>query len=136
MELWQLFLSAFISSTIMPGGSEAIIAYMAAQKLHPVRDLLAMATLGNTLGAMTTWALGTLAARKFPLESKLSAKQRKALNTLRNRGIWVLFFSWLPIVGDVFCFAAGWLKLPLLLGASLILAGKFCRYLAITWFFI
>ena len=136
MELWHLFLSAFVSSTIAPGGSEAVIAYMAAKKLYPIPDLLAVATIGNTLGAMTTWALGALAAKKFPLESRLPEKRRKALIMVKEKGIWVLFFSWLPVIGDAFCFAAGWLKLPLLLGMSLILIGKFCRYLAVAWIFI
>ena len=50
---WGLFLSAFISSTIAPGGSEAVLAYMVSQGHYSVNYLLALAVIGNTLGAMT-----------------------------------------------------------------------------------
>ena len=30
--LWGLFISAFISSTIAPGGSEAVLAYLISEK--------------------------------------------------------------------------------------------------------
>jgi membrane protein YqaA with SNARE-associated domain len=94
------------------------------------------ATLGNTLGAMTTWALGVLATKKFPVASLLSAEKQKALNVVKARGLWTLFFSWLPIVGDALCFAGGWLNLPLLPAFMLILMGKFCRYLIVVWLFV
>lgn len=136
MELWELFLSAFISATIAPGGSEAILAYLVAKGSQPLPELLFAATIGNTLGAMTTWSLGWLAAKKYPLESLLASKNRKALNTVKQKGQWVLFFTWLPVVGDALCFAAGWLKLPVLSGVLIILAGKFCRYFIIAWIFV
>ncbi len=135
MELWGLFVSAFISSTIAPGGSEAVLAYMVANKTHPIPELLTLATAGNTLGAMTTWGLGWFAAKKFPLKGMLTLKNQKALKTVKSKGPWILLFSWLPVIGDAFCFAAGWLKLPLLRGFILIMIGKFCRYLFIVWVF-
>ena len=69
--------------------------------------------MGNTLGAMTTWGLGLLAAKKYPVATLLSADKQKALAVVKARGLWALFFSWLPVVGDALCFAGGWLKLPL-----------------------
>ncbi len=136
MGLWELFLSAFISSTIAPGGSEAVLAYMASTGTYRIDQLLVAATVGNTLGAMTTWGLGMLAAKKYPLATLLSADKQKALATVKSKGIWVLFFSWLPIVGDALCFAGGWLKLPLLSAFLIIMLGKFCRYLVVAWLFI
>lgn len=133
--LWELFLSAFISSTIAPGGSEAVLAYMASAGSYRIEDLVFAATLGNTLGAMTTWGLGVLAAKKFPVETLLSVGKQQALNTVKTRGQWALFFSWLPVVGDALCFAGGWLKLPLLSALLIIMLGKFCRYLVIAWLF-
>jgi membrane protein YqaA with SNARE-associated domain len=134
--LWELFLSAFISSTIAPGGSEAVLAYMVSTGSYRTDYLIVAATLGNTLGAMTTWGLGALAAKKFPVASLLSADKQKALNVVKTRGQWALFFSWLPIVGDALCFAGGWLKLPLLSAFLIILLGKFCRYIVIAWLFV
>jgi membrane protein YqaA with SNARE-associated domain len=104
--LWELFLSAFISATIAPGGSEAVLALLSSTGNYPIAYLILSATVGNTLGAMTTWGLGMLAAQKYPVATLLSADKQKALNIVKMRGLWVLFFSWLPIVGDAFCFAA------------------------------
>lgn len=131
-----LFISAFISSTIAPGGSEAVLAYMVAEGNYKINLLVTIATIGNTLGAMTTWGLGLLAAKKFPVAELLPEKKQKALDVVRGRGVWVLFFSWLPLIGDALCFAGGWLKLPLIPACLFILSGKFVRYAAIAWAFI
>lgn len=136
LELWGLFVSAFISSTIAPGGSEAVLAYMVAEQLQPVLMLVLVATLGNTLGALTTWWLGSLAAKKFPAEHLLDKKKQKALRWVQHWGYWSLLFSWLPIVGDALCFAGGWLKLPLLISTVLICIGKFFRYLFVAYWFV
>ncbi len=136
MSIWGLFLSAFISSTVAPVGSEAVLAYMVSQGHFQTQNLVIVATLGNTLGAMTTWGLGVFTAKKFPIANLLSEKKQNALNIVKKRGIWVLFFSWLPIVGDALCFAGGWLKLPLMPACLIILLGKLGRYAVIAWVLI
>ncbi|WP_292564602.1 YqaA family protein [Methylomonas sp.] len=131
-----LFISAFISSTIAPGGSEAVLAYLVDSRQHAVEQLVVVATVGNTLGALTTWWLGLWAAKKFPAEAVLSGKQRKSLQTVRRWGSWALLFSWLPIVGDGLCFAAGWLKLSLFSSIVAICFGKALRYIAVAYAFV
>ncbi|WP_374090389.1 YqaA family protein [Methylomicrobium lacus] len=135
LEIGGLFVSAFVSSTIAPGGSEAVLAYLIAEGRHPALQLVGVATLGNTLGAMTTWGLGLLAAKRYPAAALLPAKSQRALELVQKRGVWALFFSWLPVIGDALCFAGGWLKLPLLSGVLIILLGKLGRYGAIAWVF-
>ena len=134
--LWGLFISAFISSTIAPGGSEAVLAYLVSEQLYNVEGLVLTATVGNTLGALTTWLLGILAAKKFPAEEVLSEKKQKSLAMVKRWGIWTLFFSWLPVVGDGLCFAGGWLKLPFLLSCIAIFIGKAIRYMFVAYIFI
>ena len=131
--LWGMFASAFISSTIAPGGSEVVLAYLVANAQSSLWLLLLVATIGNTLGAMTSWWLGILAARKMPVASLLSEQKQKALALVSRKGLWVLLFSWLPIIGDGLCFAGGWLKLPLLPACLFILLGKLGRYAAVAW---
>ena len=133
---WGLFLSAFISSTIAPGGSEAVLAYLVSEQQYNVEGLVLTATIGNTLGALTTWLLGVFAARKFPAEQLLSAKKQKSLEMVKRWGIWTLLFSWLPVVGDGLCFAGGWLKLPLLMSCIAIFIGKAIRYVFVAYIFI
>ena len=134
--IWGLFFSAFISSTIAPGGSEAVLAYLVSEGHYQAVQLVVVATVGNTLGAMTTWGLGALAAKKFPLATLLPEKKQHALAVVQKRGVWVLFFSWLPLIGDALCFAGGWLKLPLLPACLVILSGKFGRYALLAWMFV
>lgn len=133
--LWTLFASAFISATVAPGGSEAVLAYLVNQGHYPNALLLLTATFANTLGAITTWWLGWLMAKKIPVETQLNKKKQRALSMVKQKGAWILLFSWLPVVGDGFCFAAGWLKLPVLSGVLAILIGKLGRYAVIMYLF-
>lgn len=134
--LWGLFLSAFISSTIAPGGSELLLAYMVSEKAFNNELLVLIATVGNTLGAFTTWFLGVLAAKKFPAEELLSEKKQKSLQFVKKWGVLSLLFSWLPVIGDGLCFAGGWLKLPFLYSSIAIFAGKAIRYIFVAYVFI
>lgn len=136
LSLWGLFLSAFVSSTIAPGGSEAVLAYMVSNGAFQVGHLITIATIGNTLGALTTWGLGVLTAKKYPPETVLSAKNQRSVDVVKKWGCWSLLFSWLPVVGDGFCFAGGWLKLPLFLSCLAIFLGKAARYCAIAYLVI
>ena len=108
---------------------------MVVKGLYSNQVLLIVATVGNTLGALTTYGLGILAAKKYPLATLLPQKKQHALAIVEKRGVWVLFFSWLPVVGDVFCFAGGWLKLPIIATTLIIFGGKLSRYALIIWFF-
>ncbi|MGR9052297.1 MAG: YqaA family protein [Gammaproteobacteria bacterium] len=130
-----LFISSFISSTLAPGGSEVALAYLVSANEYRIPLLVTVATIGNTLGAVTTWILGWLAAKKYPIETLLSEKRQQAVNQVKKWGQWALLFSWLPIIGDGFCFAAGWLRFSILTSCFTILIGKFFRYAVIAWMF-
>ncbi len=135
LSLWGLFGSAFISSTIAPGGSEAVLAYMVSEDHEQAVTLILIATLGNTLGALTTWWLGAFTAKKYPVETLLSKNKQATVKMVKKWGIAALFFSWLPIIGDGFCFAGGWLKMPLLISIIVITLGKAVRYSFIAYLF-
>jgi membrane protein YqaA with SNARE-associated domain len=128
-----LFASAFISSTLAPGGSEVVLAYLLGQAHTPAAVLLTVATLGNTLGALTTWWLGFWASRRYPLENLQGDKHYKAVQSVRRYGLPLLLLSWLPVVGDGFCFAAGWLRLSFTASLLAIALGKLSRYAAIVY---
>ena len=130
-----LFISAFISSTIAPGGSEAILAYLVDQKIASITALISVATLGNTLGALTTCWLGSWTAKKYPAKP-LASLHQKAFTWISKWGHWALLLSWLPLIGDGLCFAAGWLRLSPLPSLIAIMSGKCLRYTAIAFAFI
>jgi membrane protein YqaA with SNARE-associated domain len=134
--VWGLFASAFISSTLAPGGSEVVLAYLVKQAEIPAPVLLFVATVGNTLGAVTTWLLGLWTARKYPLDRLLQDdKRHHSVLTVRRWGVPLLLLSWLPVVGDGFCFAAGWLRLSFPACLIAIALGKLWRYAAIVYLF-
>jgi membrane protein YqaA with SNARE-associated domain len=58
--------------------------------------------------------------------------QQRAIERLRRFGSPALLLSWLPVVGDPLCFAAGWLRQSFLLSLLFIALGKAARYTAIV----
>ncbi|MCK4866229.1 MAG: DedA family protein [Gammaproteobacteria bacterium] len=133
MTLWFFFFSDFISSTLFPGGSEAILAYLASDLEYPLYTLLVVATLGNTLGAMTSWGIGRLISIRYSTERLSKASQQKAVARLQKYGSPVLLLSWLPIIGDPLCVAAGWLRLHWLPSLVFIAVGKLLRYVVVVY---
>lgn len=136
MPLLGLFGSAFVSATLAPGGSEAVLAYLVHEASHAPALLLLTATVGNTLGAVTTWWLGHWTARRYPADRPDEPRRHQAVAAVRRWGVPILLLSWLPVVGDGFCFAAGWLRLPFWGSLAAIAAGKAARYAAIVYAFI
>lgn len=122
--LWTLFASSFLAATLLPGGSEPVL--FAVLKAHPTLhwSALAAATIGNTLGGMSSYLIG----RVLPQPG-----EPKRLETVRHYGTPILLFSWVPLIGDALCVAAGWLRLNLLAAAIFMAAGKFARYLLIAY---
>lgn len=135
MSLWVLFISAFISSTLFPGGSEAVLAYLSSEATQPQYLLVAVATLGNTLGAMTSWGIGRIISIKYPTEDLSKASYQKAAERLHKHGSPILLLSWLPVVGDPLCVAAGWLRIHWLQSLIFISIGKLLRYIVVVYLF-
>jgi membrane protein YqaA with SNARE-associated domain len=117
--LTGLFVSSFLAATLLPGGSEVVL--FALLKLHPEQAVPAflLATLGNTLGGMTTYGMARLLPERIvPRKSAVVARL----------GAPILLLAWAPIVGDALCAAAGWLRLPWLPCALWMALGKGLRY--------
>ena len=133
MSIWFLFFSAFISSTLFPGGSEAILAYLASEEKNSLFILITVATLGNTLGAMTSWGIGRLISIRYSTERLSKISQQKAVARIQKYGSPVLLLSWLPVVGDPLCVAAGWLRIHWLPSLLFIAVGKVLRYIVVIY---
>ena len=131
--LWSLFGSAFISSTLFPGGSEAVLVYLASDTTYTPLTLLSVAAVGNTLGGMTSWGLGWLIAVKYPARGLVKPGQRQAVNRIQRWGSPLLLLSWLPVIGDPLCVAAGWLRLHWLSSLVFIGVGKTARYAVLLY---
>jgi membrane protein YqaA with SNARE-associated domain len=123
VSLTALFASSFLAATLLPGGSEAVL--FGVLKLHPAEfwPALAVATTGNTLGGMSSYLIGRILPQTRPL---------KGLVVVRKYGSPALLLSWVPIVGDPLCVAAGWLRFNPWHCLLFIAIGKFARYWAIA----
>ena len=119
-----MFVASFLAATVVPLSSEAVLfGYL---KLHPEHSVLAvaLATVGNTAGGMTTYLIGRLLPQRKP--------DSKALRWLQRFGAPATFFAWLPIVGDALCAAAGWLRVNWLAALAFMAAGRLARYLVVA----
>ena len=119
----MLFASSFLAATVLPGGSEAVLFAVLKASPQLYWPALLVATIGNTLGGMSSYAIG----RFVPQPRELKGVQR-----VERYGTPLLLLSWVPIIGDAFCVAAGWLRLNPLLAAAFMAIGKFARYLVIA----
>ena len=121
------FVVSFASATLLPVGSEpAVFGYA---KLHPDQYwiVIAIATVGNTLGGMVDYWLGRGAKQVMAKD-----RQTRYLHWLERLGPKALFFSFLPVVGDPLCAVAGWVRLPFWQSSAWMFIGKFVRYCLMT----
>ena len=127
-----LFFSAFISATLIPFGSEALLIYDIKEGYN-VYFLILFATLGNTLGSILNYFLG-LKGESFLVKNNFLKEKLllKSKNYFYKYGWFCILFSWLPIIGDPITFIAGVLKFNLKLFILLVLIAKFLRYLFIA----
>lgn len=139
--LTSLFVGSLLASTLLPGGVEALLYYLYQSGEHPFWSLLVVATFGNTLGGIITYFMGSALQRGVAgfgwhqRIQRLFKLEDKALSRVKKWGIPVLFFSWMPIIGDPLCLAAGYLRLSFLPSAAMIFMSKFVRYAVLLWVF-
>ena len=130
----SLFISAFAAATILPAQSEALLAYQVSIPPDAVVQLIAVATLGNVLGATFNWWLGRLtenlrAKKWFPVNEK---QLQKAERFYGRYGRYSLLLSWVPIIGDPITIVAGILREPLLSFVLLVTIAKCARYVFVV----
>jgi len=118
-----LAISSFVSATLLPGTSELLLLAVLQQHPDQFWTAIAVATTGNTLGAMTSYVLGRLVPNRVGAQS---------IERVRRYGYPVLLFAWVPVIGDAFPLAAGWLRFGPWRSALLLALGKLARYLALA----
>ena len=129
-----LFIASFLAATILPLSSEIVLGALLLSGLSPVA-LVAIATTGNVLGALTNYALGywgsLMVVKKWLKMSEDDFIKTEA--RFKKYGLVSLFFAWVPIIGDPLTVIAGILRIKLLWFVILVTAGKFLRYAVISY---
>ena len=124
-----LFASAFVSSTFLPGSSELVLVALLTAHPQLAWPAFGVATLGNVLGGLVTFAMGLAARAGYERFQGLRWQvSEAAMARLGRYGPPVLFFSFVPVVGDALVLAAGWTRLPFGPSLAWMAAGKAARY--------
>ena len=124
-----LFLSCFLSATLLPLSSEAVLIFLLHKKFD-VWTCVFIATAGNTFGGMTNYVIG-LAGKPHWIK-RLRIKEEslhRFENKIQKYGYWLAFFSWIPFIGDPLTVALGFFRVSWKPVLVLIILGKFLRYL-------
>ena len=131
---WLLFGSAFLSATLLPGSSEAVLLGLLASGTGQPVLLVTAASLGNIAGAVVNWGMGRyfLLFRNrawFPVKDATNAR---AQAWFARYGVWSLLLSWVPIVGDPLTLVAGIMRVPIGRFLVFVALGKVLRYAPIV----
>ena len=129
-----LFISSFISSTILPGHSEITLTTFIFLNKYNIINLIFIASLGNILGSILNWYLGfnfvKFKEKKwFPINKR---QLEKASLWFLNYGKWSLFFSWVPFLGDPLTVVAGVLRVPIITFLIIVSISKILRYVIVS----
>jgi membrane protein YqaA with SNARE-associated domain len=129
-----LFVTSFISNTLFPLSSAVFVVLMVTLKYNPWLVLL-VATIGSYVGAITNYYIGKYGKKFFFTKyTKIDRKKReKAHKTYRKYGHPILFFSWMPFIGDILCVIAGYMHLNFYTFTFWIFFGKTLRYAIVIW---
>ena len=122
--LLGLFAASFAAATLFPLPSEAALFAYLQHYPNNVALAVAVATVGNTAGGMTSYLIG-----RFIPQKKMDSK---AVQSVRRYGAPITALAWFPIVGDALSVAAGWLRMNWLLVLAFMASGRLARYLVVA----
>lgn len=135
MSYLLLFSSAFLAATVLPFYSEVVLFAM-IRAGEPAGLLLAVASLGNTLGSVVNWILGRYLLhfqhKKWFYFKPAQIEKMQAW--FQRYGVWSLLLAWMPIGGDPLTLVAGIMRVNLWLFIVLVGIGKTLRYVAVIYF--
>lgn len=130
MEVYlSLFASSLLAATLIPAQSEVVLIGSIVLIPDNVFLLVAIASVGNVLGALINWILGRFfcnrCARIYDAES---GSVQRAVHWYQRWGWISLFASWVPIIGDPITFISGVMKEPLWRFVLIVTIAKVIRY--------
>ncbi len=132
-----LFIGSFLASTVIPFSADLLLIGILTLGGN-IWICLAIATLGNWLGGLTSYWIGWLGRwewieKWFKVKPEQLEKQKHKIDQWGNL---MAFFTWLPFAGDLFAIALGFYKVSPFLSALYMLIGRFLRFLVWTLLYI
>lgn len=118
----------------MPLGSEVVLGALLLAGF-PRGELVLAATFGNVLGSVVNYGIGMFGS-EWLLQHLLKLPEHKitrARERFRAWGAASLLLAWVPVIGDPLTVAAGMLRVHPGLFLLLVTAGKWGRYMVLSW---
>lgn len=131
---WGMLVAAFLAGSFFPFNSEAVMVGLQAAGLAPL-PLVIYGTIGNVLGSLFNYGVGRLGKVEW-IERYLHVKKEsldKARRFIGEKGAWMGFFAFVPILGSAICILLGLMKANFFLTTLSVTVGKLLRYLLIVY---
>ena len=122
-----------MAATLIPAQSEAVLVGSIVLIPDDVVLLVAVASVGNVLGALINWILGRFfsdrCARMYDADS---GAVRQAVRWYQRWGWISLLASWVPVIGDPITFCAGVMREPVWRFLLVVTFAKTVRYVVVA----
>ena len=133
MNYITLFVVAFLSGSLLPLGSEALLSYNILNGYSPYLVVI-VATIGNVLGSVLNYYMGLkgeeyLLKKGYIKGSSIDSAKIK----FKKFGGYSLLLSSLPIIGDPLTFIAGILNYNFKLFLLFVTLSKLIRYIIVVY---
>lgn len=128
-----LFVSGFLAGTVIPFNSESVLSVLILSGLD-IMSCLAVVTIGNMLGGMTTFYLGYLGNWDW-IEKYGKVKQEKVvaiLPRLNKYGPFMATLSFVPLLGNLIILGLGFFRISPVMTTLFMFLGKIARYLLVV----
>ncbi|MEN8139490.1 MAG: YqaA family protein [Bacteroidota bacterium] len=129
-----LFIASFLAGSVMPLGSEVLYGLLFYKNFDPV-SLLLVASVGNWLGSMTNYWIGTFGKWEW-ITKYLKVPQEKVekqFKYIHKFDYFMALLCWLPILGTPIAIALGFMRSSLIKVTIFMFLGKFLRYLILNF---
>lgn len=130
---WGMGVLSFLSGTVVPIASEALLVLFLNLGLNAIGITL-VATLGNTLGGITCFMLGSLASKEWVMKFFKIPERRmaRADRMIEKYGYWTAAISFVPVIGETLLVTLGVLRANKPKVIAVMALGKLLRYALIT----
>ncbi len=127
-----LFVGAFLAATVIPFSSDVMLVGILAAGANAY-IAVAVATVGNWLGGLTSYWLGWLGKWEW-IEKYMRVKPEtleKQKHNVERYGSLLALCTWMPFIGDVMAIALGFYRVDFKRSAIFMLIGKGVRF--VVW---
>lgn len=128
-----MFVAALLAGSFFPFSSEAVLGALMAAGLDRW-TLVAYATVGNVLGGMFNYGVGSLGRLDW-IEKYLHVDRKqieRAQRFMAGRGAWMGFFGFIPFLGSAITIALGLMRASIPISLLSMTIGKWLRYVALV----